>query len=105
MQNMLQCRDRQLLSLEQEHELLLYIEKCKKQGLPPTRKIIQNFAGTIAKWEVSESWVTRFLHRHADELTIVFTWCGKRHICFQPHRIRSLSGNSANRSRVRALFA
>jgi hypothetical protein len=32
--------------------------------------MIQNFAETVAKCEVSESWVTRFLHRHASELTI-----------------------------------
>jgi hypothetical protein len=32
--------------------------------------MIQNIAETVAKQEVSESWVTRFLHRHADELTI-----------------------------------
>jgi hypothetical protein len=23
----------------------------------------------MAKWEVSESWITRFLHRHSDKLT------------------------------------
>jgi hypothetical protein len=32
--------------------------------------MVQNFAGTVAHCEVSESWVTRFLHRHADDLTI-----------------------------------
>ena len=34
---------------------MLYIERCTKRGLPPTREIIQNFAETIAKLEVSES--------------------------------------------------
>jgi len=32
--------------------------------------MVQNFAGTVAKWDVSSSWVSRFLHRHSDELTI-----------------------------------
>jgi hypothetical protein len=31
--------------------------------------MVQHFASAVAKWEVSESWVTRFLHRHADQLT------------------------------------
>lgn len=31
--------------------------------------MVANFASAIAKWEVSESWVTRFLNRHADQLT------------------------------------
>jgi hypothetical protein len=32
--------------------------------------MVQNFASAITKWEVSQSWVTRFLHRYADQLTI-----------------------------------
>jgi hypothetical protein len=32
--------------------------------------MIQNFAGMVVKWEVSESLVTRFLHCHANKLTI-----------------------------------
>jgi hypothetical protein len=61
---------RQLLNSQQEHELVLSIERCTRQGLPPTREMIQNFAETVVKREVSESWVTWFLHRHADKLTI-----------------------------------
>jgi hypothetical protein len=30
--------------------------------------MIQNFSSTLAPWELSESWVTRFLHRHHLEL-------------------------------------
>jgi transposase len=60
----------QLLNLQQEHEVVLYIERCARRGLPPTREMIANFAGTIVKCEVSQSWVTRFLHRHKDMLTI-----------------------------------
>ncbi|KAF7571262.1 TolA, Membrane protein involved in colicin uptake [Pyrenophora tritici-repentis] len=59
-----------LLSPQQEDELVKYTERCTRRGLPPTREMIQNFAGTVVKWEVSESWVTRFLHRHTDDLTI-----------------------------------
>ena len=38
--------------------------------MPPTREMVQNFASTVTEWEVSQSWVTRFLHRYADKLTI-----------------------------------
>ncbi len=31
--------------------------------------MVQDFASAVAKQEVSEGWVTRFLHRHPDELT------------------------------------
>jgi transposase-like protein len=50
-----------LLNPHQEHELMLYIGRCVRRGLPPTREMLQNFAATIANREVSESWVTRFL--------------------------------------------
>jgi hypothetical protein len=39
------------------------------QGLLPTREIVQNLGSAVAKLEVSQSWVTQFLHRHADKLT------------------------------------
>jgi hypothetical protein len=32
--------------------------------------MIQDFASTITKWEVFQSWITRFLQRHKDKLTI-----------------------------------
>ena len=39
----------QLLNPQQEHELVIYIERCVRRGLPPTREMIQNFAATVAK--------------------------------------------------------
>ena len=53
-----------LLSPQQEQELMLYIERCVRRGLPPTREMLRNFAGTIVNREVSDSGVTRFLQRH-----------------------------------------
>jgi hypothetical protein len=35
--------------------------------------MLQNYATTITKWEVSESWITWFLHRYADRLTTKWT--------------------------------
>ncbi|KAH5390817.1 hypothetical protein HBI32_241910 [Parastagonospora nodorum] len=56
------------LSPPQESELILYIEKLTRQGLPPTREMIRNFALSIAKKEVSERWVSRFISRNKNEL-------------------------------------
>jgi len=64
------ARDRMLLTPQQELELVVYIEKCTRRGLPPTREMIQNFAGSIAKHAVGRNWVARFLQRHNDEITI-----------------------------------
>jgi hypothetical protein len=58
----------QLLSPQQELELVQYIERCKRQGLLSTREMVQNFSSAVAKWEVLQSWVTQFLHRHACKL-------------------------------------
>src|ERR1700712_3740459 len=44
---------------QQEQELVRYITRLTRQGLPPTRALIQNFASGVAASPVSESWVTR----------------------------------------------
>jgi hypothetical protein len=46
---------KQSLTPQQELELVRYIEKLTKRGLPPTREIIKNFASSIAHQQVSES--------------------------------------------------
>jgi hypothetical protein len=35
--------------------------------------MLKNFATAVTKWEVADSWVDRFLHRHADKLTTKWT--------------------------------
>ena len=52
-----------------EAELVKYIEDLTERKLPPTREMVQIYASDIAGHPDSESWVTRFLHRHQDELT------------------------------------
>jgi hypothetical protein len=64
--------EQQRLSPQQEVELCLYIEDLTKQGLPPTRAMVQNFASEVAKTRVSEAWVTRFIARHRD--TLISKW-------------------------------
>ena len=61
------------LQPHEEAELVQYIDELTKQHLPPTREMVQNFASDIAGHRVSETWVSRFLHRHDDELTSQFT--------------------------------
>jgi hypothetical protein len=58
----------QALHPQQEAELVSYIERLDRQGLPPTRAMIQNFASQIAQRELGEHWVGRFVQRHPNEL-------------------------------------
>ena len=64
---------RQNLSPQEEEELVKYIDKLTEQHLPPTREMVKEFASRIAGFGVSDSWVSRFLHRHDDELTPQWT--------------------------------
>jgi hypothetical protein len=57
------------LQPEQEAELVKYREDLAKRKLPPTREMVQIYASDIAAHSVSESWVTRFLYWHQNELT------------------------------------
>jgi hypothetical protein len=68
-----EAQQRMLLSPQQEKQLVGYIKGLKKRGLPPTREMIQNFASVVAKWEVSDAWVTRFLGRNDAFLTSKWT--------------------------------
>jgi hypothetical protein len=61
--------NQQKLNPQQELELVQYIIRLTKRGLAPTRVMTQRFASQVAKEEVGEGWVTRFLHRNQDALT------------------------------------
>ncbi|CAE7002980.1 HTH Tnp Tc5 domain containing protein [Pyrenophora teres f. teres] len=64
--------DKQSLALHQELELVRYITKLTKQGIPPTREMIRNFSSEVAHQQLSESWVTRFINRH--EIYLISKW-------------------------------
>lgn len=68
-----EAQHRMHLSPQQELELMRYIQGLSKRGLPPTRAMIKKFASTLSKWEVSDTWITRFLGRHRDTLTSKYT--------------------------------
>jgi hypothetical protein len=61
-------QQQQKLTPQAEAGLVRYIQGLSNRHMPPTRNMIQNFALKIAKEEVSEAWVTRFLNRHPDEI-------------------------------------
>ncbi|KAF1980022.1 hypothetical protein BU23DRAFT_585877 [Bimuria novae-zelandiae CBS 107.79] len=61
------------LNPQQEQELVRYIKRLTERHIPPTREMIQNFASTIAKEPVSESWVTRFINQHSIHLISQWT--------------------------------
>ena len=50
------------LTTTQQQELVQYITKLSKQGLPPTKEMVQNFGTAIAGKPVSESKVGRFIN-------------------------------------------
>ena len=64
---------RQKLNHHQEEELVQYIEHLTKRALPPTNKMIQNFATAIGGQYVGASWVTRFIRRHREHLVSRWT--------------------------------
>jgi hypothetical protein len=61
------------LSLQQELELVRYIEGLTERALPPTREMIRNFSSEVARQQLSESWVTRFINRHGIHLISKWT--------------------------------
>jgi hypothetical protein len=60
--------NQQKLIPQQKPELVSYIEKLTARHIPPTREMIANFASSIAKGRVSESWVTRFINKYSIHL-------------------------------------
>jgi hypothetical protein len=64
---------KQLLSPNQEEELVNYIIGLTERGLPPTKEMIQSFARTVVKKEVGEGWILRFVERNKDALISKWT--------------------------------
>jgi hypothetical protein len=62
------AQDQRAFPPHQEQELVRYIERLTRQGLPPTRPMIRSFASTIAKRAIGKCWVDRFIKRHQVEL-------------------------------------
>jgi hypothetical protein len=54
----------QALSPQQEMDLVRYIEKLTKRGLPPTGEMIRNFSSGVAKRQLGKCSVDRFVKRN-----------------------------------------
>jgi hypothetical protein len=67
-----QAQNLQALHPQQEKELLRYIERLTRQGLPPSRLIIRRFALGIAKKELGKGWVNRFIQRY--QVDLILRW-------------------------------
>jgi hypothetical protein len=53
------AQNQQALLPYQEQELVRYIKRLAKRGLPPTRAMIRRFGSEIAKRELGKGWVDR----------------------------------------------
>jgi hypothetical protein len=82
------ANNKQLLSPQQEIELVQYINELTEQGLPPTRTMIQNFGSAVAPWACSKRWVSRFLRRNSAHL------CSKWSVGMDRTRVKADSENS-----------
>ena len=62
-----------ILPQRDEAELVQYIRGLTEKHCPPTRQMIINFATPLCRWEPSDTWVTRLIHRHNDHLLTAWT--------------------------------
>ncbi|RYO08465.1 hypothetical protein AA0111_g12884 [Alternaria arborescens] len=62
-------------SLHPQHEIELvrYIDTLNERRTPPTRAMIRRYASSLAGFEVTEQWVTRFIKRHPNHLISRYT--------------------------------
>lgn len=62
----------QLLSPAQERALILQINRMTDRGLPPTPRMIRNFAEEMIQAPVGKNWAGRFVKRHQSELKSIY---------------------------------
>jgi uncharacterized protein (DUF433 family) len=54
----------QALSPQREIELVRYIERLAKRDLPLTGEMIRDLSSEVAKRQLEERWITRFINKH-----------------------------------------
>jgi hypothetical protein len=62
------AQNQQALHPHQEQELLRYIKRLTRQGVPRTRAMIRRFGLAIAKRELGKGWVDRYIQRYQVDL-------------------------------------
>ncbi|KAF2624879.1 hypothetical protein BU25DRAFT_298792, partial [Macroventuria anomochaeta] len=58
---------------QQELDLVEYIKQLTTRHIPSNRRMVRNFASSVAQNPCSDTWITRFLHRHRNQLTSQWT--------------------------------
>jgi len=56
------------LTIQQELELMQYINKLTANGLPPTNSMVSSFAANVAHKQPGKNWVSRFINCHKSVL-------------------------------------
>src|ERR1700753_163169 len=56
------------LSINQEAELLKWIDELTNRKLPPTPLMVKNQVEALLKRQIGKNWVSRFYQRHKDRL-------------------------------------
>ena len=59
----------QLLYLQQEKDLVIFINKKIEQGIPPTTAIVRNYVEQLAQKRLGNSWYQRFVDKHLETLS------------------------------------
>jgi hypothetical protein len=62
----------QVLSPQQEIELVRHIERLAKRDLPPTGETIRNFSSEVAKRQLEERWITPLINKH--QIYLISRW-------------------------------
>jgi hypothetical protein len=62
----------QVLSPQQEIELVRYIKKLTERGSQPTREMVRNFSSVVAKRQLGERWCDRFIKRN--QIHLITKW-------------------------------
>jgi transcriptional regulator with XRE-family HTH domain len=62
----------QVLSPQQEIELVRHIERLAKRDLPPTGEMIRNFSSEVAKRQLEERWITPLINKH--QIYLISRW-------------------------------
>ena len=57
-----------LLNKGQQQYLVHYINKLTDRGIPPTHRMVRNFAHNIAKKEPGKNWSLRFVQKYSKVL-------------------------------------
>ncbi|KAF2621069.1 hypothetical protein BU25DRAFT_355167 [Macroventuria anomochaeta] len=57
-------QNQQALHLQQEIELIEYINQVSKQGLPPDRNLVQRLASQLVQNELGYHWIDCFVQRY-----------------------------------------